>query len=45
MKTINNNNLKVQMINNAGNHVFEITSPRKEKIEPMKKSNHAKLWT
>lgn len=38
MKTININNLKLQMINSAGNHVFEITSSRKEKIEPMKKT-------
>lgn len=42
---MNKNNLKLQMINTAGNLVFEITSSRKEKIEPMKKSNHAKLWT
>lgn len=45
MKKINKNNLKLQMINSAGNHVFEITSSRKEKIEPMKTNNHAKLWT
>lgn len=37
MKKINKNNLKLQMINSAGNHVFEITSSRKEKIKPMKK--------
>lgn len=37
MKTINKNNLKLQMINSAGNHVFEITSSRKEEIKPMKK--------
>lgn len=47
MKTINNNNLKLQMINSAGNHVFEITSSRKEEIKPMKKRKriNAKLWT
>lgn len=45
MKTINNNNLKLQMINSAGNHVFEITSSRKEEIKPMKKKRiNAKLW-
>lgn len=38
MKKINKNNLKLQMINSAGNHVFEITNSRKEKIEPMKKT-------
>lgn len=46
MKTININNLKLQMINSAGNHVFEITSSRKEEIKPMKKKEriNAKLW-
>lgn len=46
MKTININNLKLQMINSAGNHVFEITSSRKEEIKPMKKKKriNAKLW-
>lgn len=37
LRKINKNNLKLQMINNAGNHVFEITSSRKEEIKPMKK--------
>lgn len=33
------------MINSAGNHVFEITSSRKEEIKPMKKKRiNAKLW-
>lgn len=45
MKKINKNNLKLQMINSAGNHVFEITSSRKEEIKPMKKRINAKLWT
>lgn len=42
MKKIDKNNLKLQMINSAGNHVFEITNSRKEKIEPMKKNNHGR---
>lgn len=43
MKTINNNNLKLQVINSAGNHVFEITSSRKEEIKPMKKKKELML--
>lgn len=43
MKTINNNNLKLQMINSAGNLVFEIISSRKEEIKPMKKRKRKEL--
>lgn len=43
MKKINKNNLKLQMINSAGNHVFEITSSRKEEIKPMKKREELML--
>lgn len=39
MKTINNNNLKLQMINSAGNHVFEIISSRKEEKKKEKEKN------
>lgn len=39
-KKINKNNLKLQMINSAGNHVFEITSSGKEEIKPMKKKKN-----